>query len=168
VVAIVLIGFQKSGKTSLGKYLAKASKQTFIDLDEHILQQTPYSSIREAFIYLGEKDFREHERQSLQYAQKQQIQIIATGGGTVTTRSNRELIINMGTILYLKWDFSILRNRIQNPAYTGTESLDHCFKIRSHLYERLASRVIKLDNTSTLASTGSLILKDHRLEGPKH
>ena len=160
-MAIVFIGFQQSGKTTLGRYLAHKTQQSFIDLDEHIIKHTPYYSIQEAYLKLGEEQFREHEHQSLRYAQQHDLAIIATGGGSITTHKNRKLIREIGGVIYLKWSFDQLQNKIVKPAYLKTPSLETCFNERVPLYEDLAETTLHLDNHSSIVSVASLILNHH-------
>jgi len=160
-MAIVLIGFQKSGKTTIGKYLALKTQENFIDLDEHILQQTNFKSIQQAYLALGEKQFREYEYQSLHYAKQQQFTIIATGGGTITIKKNRNIINSLGTVIYLKWKFIELNKKIKSPAYLTTMSLKDCFNLRAPIYESLADNTFQLDTNTPISTIANHILEKH-------
>ena len=77
---IYLIGLPGSGKTTLGKQVAKALNLTFIDMDEKI-EQTEGKSISEIFSKEGEAYFRDIERAMLHQVAQEENCIISTGGG---------------------------------------------------------------------------------------
>ena len=86
---IFLIGPMGSGKSSLGKKLAKSLDKKFIDIDKEI-EKKENKTINEIFEINGEKYFREKEKEFLINIPNNLNMIIATGGGIVTIQENRE------------------------------------------------------------------------------
>lgn len=141
---IVLIGYMGSGKTSLGKSLAKALSMPFYDLDDVIAveQQMDISML---FKNKGEIYFRKKEAQALfELIAKQESIVIATGGGTPCYGTIMEDLLKdqNNIIIYLKLSISLLTDRLwvhkdQRPliAHIKTKALLEDF-IRKHLFER--------------------------------
>ena len=86
---IFLVGPMGSGKSSLGKKLAKSLDKKFIDTDKEI-EKNENKTINEIFENNGEKYFREKEKEFLVNIPNNLNMIIATGGGIVTNQENRE------------------------------------------------------------------------------
>ena len=86
---IFLIGPMGSGKSSLGKKLAKSLDKKFIDTDKEI-EKKEKKTINEIFENNGEKYFREKEKEFLVNIPNNLNMIIATGGGIVTDQESRE------------------------------------------------------------------------------
>ncbi len=85
---IALIGFMGSGKTSVGKSLAKKMGYDFIDLDE-VIEKITGTTITEIFKHKGETEFRKIEQDCLKQEISKTNVIIATGGGIVIHEENR-------------------------------------------------------------------------------
>ena len=86
---IFLVGPMGSGKSSLGKKLAKSLDKKFIDTDKEI-EKKENKTINEIFENEGEKYFREKEKEFLINIPNNLNMVIATGGGIVTDQENRE------------------------------------------------------------------------------
>ena len=86
---IFLVGPMGSGKSSLGKKLAKSLDKKFIDTDKEI-EKKENKTINEIFENNGERYFREKEKEFLINIPNALNMIIATGGGIVTYQENRE------------------------------------------------------------------------------
>ena len=86
---IFLVGPMGSGKSSLGKKLAKSLDKKFIDTDKEI-EKNEKKTINEIFENNGEKYFREKEKEFLVNIPNNLNMIIATGGGIVTDQESRE------------------------------------------------------------------------------
>jgi len=87
--AIVLVGPMGSGKTTLGKKLAKELDFTFVDTDKTIAKQ--HGAINRIFETKGEEFFRALETKALEDALKNNA-IVATGGGAMLREANRSLL----------------------------------------------------------------------------
>ena len=78
---IILIGFMGSGKTSVGKQLAKVMQLPFVDMDELIVQKSGME-ITEIFERYGESHFRELETECLKELSKdRERKVLSVGGG---------------------------------------------------------------------------------------
>lgn len=98
---IVLVGMPGSGKTTVGRLLAKKLHKTFVDSDEEIQRRTGVT-IPHIFDVEGEAGFRQRECAILkELAQRKNI-VLATGGGAVLSPANRELLKQCGMVVYLK------------------------------------------------------------------
>ena len=97
---IVLIGPMGSGKTTVGRRLAENLKIDFYDTDHEIIDKTGVS-IDHIFDVEGEEGFRKRETDVLKELCIKPNIVLATGGGAVILKKNRELIKNSGSVIYL-------------------------------------------------------------------
>lgn len=104
---IVLIGFMGSGKTSVGKALARQLYKNFMDVDT-IIEAEQNSSITDIFKNKGEEYFRSLEQKCINELTQKTGQIIATGGGLPIYSSipEKSLIINIDA------DFDVIMERL--------------------------------------------------------
>jgi len=99
---IVLIGFMGSGKTTVGKLLAKAINLEFIDMDSFI-EKEQKSTIKEIFSNKGEAYFRKLESKALsKILSNSKKKVISTGGGAPCFLNNMEIIKSNSISVYLK------------------------------------------------------------------
>lgn len=111
---IFLVGFMGSGKSTLGKKIAKKLNLPFFDLDDCIEQKTG-KKIAELFNDNGESFFRDIESQQLtELINNEEKYIISLGGGTPCFNNNMDLINNSGASVYLKYNTGILVSRLEN------------------------------------------------------
>ncbi len=109
---LYLIGFMGSGKSHVGKALAKKMQLQFVDLDDLIVStaNAPISSI---FSEKGEEYFRQLEQRCLKETLHLQNTIVATGGGTPCFYDNMNWINQHGFSLFLDVAPSILIQRLE-------------------------------------------------------
>lgn len=110
---IVLIGFMGSGKTTLGRHLAKISGFTFYDVDRLIEQQTG-QSIPNIFSMHGEKYFRAREREVIERLSTVEQAIISCGGGVVIDDANVTCLKQRGKLIWLKAEPATLLERLRH------------------------------------------------------
>ncbi len=108
---IFLIGMPGSGKTTIGKSLARALDYHFVDTDELIIQKES-KSIDLIFKDHGESYFRETERTVLKELTSSEDIVIATGGGTPCFFDNIELMNKTGITIFLDVPVESLFQRI--------------------------------------------------------
>ncbi|MDR0363742.1 MAG: shikimate kinase [Bacteroidales bacterium] len=108
---IFLIGFMGSGKSSIGKKLAKLLQYDFIDTDKHI-ELSAGKSITNIFSQEGELFFREQERELLRKLNEQENIVVSTGGGMPCYKDNVVIMNKMGVTIYLKSTPKLLANRL--------------------------------------------------------
>jgi len=102
-----------SGKTSVGKKLAKSLGIEFIDLDSFIEGQAKMS-INNIFDGPGEQVFRNLEREGLEELSNKEDIVVATGGGTPCFKDNMNFLNEHGITIYLKLENRILLERLAN------------------------------------------------------
>lgn len=111
------MGFMGSGKTSLGKQLARRLKYDFLDLDQEI-EKAEGCSIQQLFAHKGEQVFRQLETEVLKkISASESSLVVSLGGGTPCFNDNLTLIKTTGTCIYLSVPAPILQHRLAN-AYT--------------------------------------------------
>jgi shikimate kinase len=97
---IVLVGPMGSGKTTIGRNLAKKLKVDFYDADYQIIDKTGVS-IDHIFDVEGEEGFRKRESKVLKELCNKSNIVLATGGGAVILGENRLIIKRAGVVVYL-------------------------------------------------------------------
>ena len=135
---IALIGMPGSGKSTVGRELAKLSGRPFVDTDLLVEQRTGMP-IPEYFARHGEPAFRVLESQVLHEAAKGSGQVIATGGGVVTVPGNLPLLQQNSIVLYLQRDLSRLSSS-GRPLSQG-RGVAALFEERRPLYEAWGERI---------------------------
>ena len=98
---IYLIGPTGSGKTAVGRQLARDTGLKFLDSDQEIEKRT---GVEVGFIFEkeGEAGFREREIEMINELTQQQGVIVATGGGAILAKESRERLEASGVVVYLK------------------------------------------------------------------
>ena len=141
---IGLTGYMGSGKSSVGARLAARLGFEFIDLDRYIEEKIGLS-IAEIFELEGENYFRAIEAEALrdvvvmhQLCHKDLV--LALGGGTITIKGVRHLILEDMLCIYLKADISTLKRRLENesdgrPLLKEEGEMERLFQERRKLYE---------------------------------
>ncbi len=139
---IVLVGYMGSGKSTIGKLLAKQLSTSFIDLDTYIETQTG-NTISELFASKGEIYFRKQEHLALKsILENEDHFVIATGGGTPCYSNNMDLILtHTSKVFYLRVSIGELVKRLGKEkkdrpliAKIADEDLPEFFG--KHLFER--------------------------------
>jgi len=138
---IFVIGYMYSGKTTVGKQLAKKLNCDFLDTDA--MFETQYQcTISEFFAMHGEAEFRYAERKILDDLQSyEKPVVISTGGGLPCFGNNIELMKKMGTVVYLKATVGAVYNRLetsknQRPLLANLSKEEAVEKIEQQLLER--------------------------------
>jgi len=108
---VVLVGFMGSGKSSVGRVLARRFGAPFVDVDERI-ETAAGSPIRDLFAREGEPAFREREKAALRDALSVKGRVIATGGGAFADEENRVLLRSYAPVVYLEAAVETLLDRL--------------------------------------------------------
>jgi len=108
---IYLIGFMGSGKSTLGKVLARLINYSFIDLDQYI-EKKEGATVAEIFSRHGEERFRELERLAIHETAQKGSTIVATGGGAPCFFDNMDFMNQQGTTVYLQISSENLTRRL--------------------------------------------------------
>lgn len=159
---IVLIGMKSCGKTTTGQVLAYQLGIKFIELDSeieksHFKIKNERLTFREIYKKYGQVYFRTLETNVLIKLAKRLRNtsfIFACGGGTPMVKKNREILSNLGKIIFLDVDKkTLLRRIIKNgiPAFFHYQndpkrSLEELFKKRSPVYKKMTTITIKVND----------------------
>lgn len=150
---IALVGGPASGKTTIGKALAKKLDYTFLDTD-HWIVETSGLSIPELFKQQGEPAFRALETDALKALLCHDKVVIATGGGVVKKEENRRLLHDKAYVIYL--DVSVrtqlLRTRFDSSrpllnVPNKKEVLACLREERDPLYREVAKQTVSADQS---------------------
>ena len=112
---IVLLGFMGTGKSAVGRALAKELKYRFVDTDQRVEEKSG-KKIAELFTENGEAYFRELESQAVQEAAQQGACVISTGGGAILNPKNLEALRRNGFLVLLESDPEVILKRVQKRA----------------------------------------------------
>jgi shikimate kinase len=152
---IVLIGFRGTGKSTVGRLLAKRLEKDFIDSDKHIESSTG-KTIKSIFEDDGEEGFRKIEVDTITELSKEDNKVISAGGGVVLREKNINNLKGNGFLVLLEATPEIIHSRIeqdkkttqQRPSLTDKKPLDeikHLIAEREPAYKSAADFTI---NTS--------------------
>jgi shikimate kinase len=150
-IRVFLIGPMGSGKTAVGKQLAKTLRIPFVDSDAEIEHRTgvdvPYIFEKE-----GEAGFRVREHEVIEDLTQRSPIVLATGGGVVLRDDNRKTLAERGFVVYLATTIEQQLRRVRQSRHRPLllhvdpeVKLRELFAIRSPLYESIANLRIDTD-----------------------
>jgi shikimate kinase len=108
---VVLVGFMGSGKTSVGRVLARKLRYRFEDMDRRIEERTG-RTIADIFRDDGEEAFREIEREEAQALASLPDRVVAAGGGAFARPATRRLLQEGALTVWLRCDLERILSRI--------------------------------------------------------
>ena len=162
---IILVGMMGSGKTTVGRLLARQLGKAFIDSDEEILKRTGVT-IQHIFDVEGETGFRQRESGIVQELLQRNDIVLATGGGAVLDEHNRRMMRENGTVVYLKSGVHDLWQRTRHdrsrPLLQTADpraKLHELFEQRNPLYTETADIVIHTGKQNVQVLLSSLLRK---------
>ena len=142
---ITLVGMPGSGKTTIGKKLAKQTGRSFIDLDVQFKEEyniTPAEVISQK----GEDEFRRMETALAKKILPQSGLVIATGGGIVTRKENWFYLRTNSKVCYLERPLEfLLKQDTSNRPLSRSTGIEELYKKRTPLYEEVCDE--KWDQT---------------------
>lgn len=168
---IVLIGLTGSGKSTVGKRLAKQLNCTFVDTDD-VVSETTGLSVREIFEQKGEPAFRDHETRVLETILADATpKVVAAGGGAVLAERNRQIIQNsMSFVVWLDAEPSNLLRRVSAGSHRplldddAPATLMEMSTTRRSLYAKLGD--VRVDtNGRDINKVVNLVLKQIAAQG---
>jgi len=160
---VYLIGPMGSGKTAVGRQLAKLLHLEFHDSDVEVERRTgvdiPYIFERE-----GEAGFREREREVIDALTQLPNVVVATGGGAVLLEANREHLSSRGHVVYLKasiqQQLERTRHGRQRPLLFTDDPEQRLRELMAHrapLYESIAAITVATDGRHVRAVADEII-----------
>ena len=149
---VFLVGPMGSGKTAVGKTLARLMNAPFYDTDAQIEQRTGVD-IPFIFEKEGEAGFRQREREALNALTQLEPIVLATGGGAVLLEENRRCLRERGFVVYLETSVAQQNSRVRRsrnrPLLLSeadpTERLAELMRHREPLYIGVADIVVPTD-----------------------
>lgn len=146
---LILVGMMGSGKTTMGRALARHLGKAFVDGDEEIQKRTGVT-IPHIFDIEGEEGFRQRESAALRDLVGRDNIVLATGGGAVLMEQNRAMLQQSGIVIYLKASVHDLwqrtrhdRNRPLLQTADPHAKLTELFQQRDPLYRQVADIIIQ-------------------------
>jgi shikimate kinase len=148
---VFLIGPMGSGKSAVGKRLARLLAAPFFDSDHEIESRTGVD-IPLIFEKEGEAGFREREREVIADLTAREPIILSTGGGAVLRPENREHLRTRGAVVYLETSVEQQAARVRrghNRPLLANEDpqikLQQLMLVREPLYREIADVVVCTD-----------------------
>ena len=170
-----LVGMPGSGKSTVGRQLARRMDVPFIDLD-HRLEQVLGTSIRTFFDRHGEDAFREEETRLLAHVADQPgPMVLSTGGGIVLRRENRDALSRCGHVLYLRATPEEIYKRVRHDqarpllqVANPMERLRELYTQRDPLYRQAAQFVIETGRPTVKTLVNMIVMQlDMAPAGPE-
>ncbi len=151
-VNLYLVGFAGSGKSTVGRQVARALGLRFIDSD-HAIEEAQGRPVSEIFSAQGEPAFRQLERDFIERGHPARGCVVACGGGLVVPEGMLELLQSRGVVICLHASPETILSRTSHtthrPLFQGE---DREQRVRE-LYERRAA---------VYQRTGTMVLTDRR------
>lgn len=167
---IALVGMPGGGKSTVGRQLARRLSWQFSDTDSCIEKRIG-CSIRAFFESQGEARFREIEASVVAELTLSHGMVLATGGGVVLMRANRELLHSRCHVVYLRSSSEELYRRLRHdasrPLLQVTDPLARLRELydeRDPLYREVAHFVVDTGRPS-VASLVNMVLMQLELAG---
>ncbi|MFQ6031770.1 MAG: 3-dehydroquinate synthase [Candidatus Zixiibacteriota bacterium] len=145
---IIITGFMGTGKTTVGKEVARRLNRNFYDTDQMIESKTKIS-IPGIFDRFGEAHFRKLERNiTRELLTTTKDAVISTGGGTLLSLENRNRFLNSGIVFCLSSRIEVLKKRI-NDSFSRPlllrerfeENIKNLLNKRKREYKRLPNQI---------------------------
>ncbi|MGA8863800.1 MAG: shikimate kinase [Gallionella sp.] len=154
---LILVGMMGSGKTTMGRALAKHLGKDFVDSDEEIVKRTGVT-VPHIFDVEGEAGFRQRETTAIRELTGRCNMVLATGGGAVLDGHNRTMLQQNGIVIYLKANAHDLWQRTRhdrNRPLLQTDNpyarLVELFQQRDPLYRQVSDIIVQSGKQSAHA-----------------
>lgn len=131
---ISLVGLPGSGKSTVGRHLARRLDLPFTDSD-HVIEQRLGCSIRDFFSSEGEAAFRDVEEVVIAELLQGPPGVLATGGGAVLRPANRQRLREAGSVIYLRSTPEEVFRRVRHDAKRPLLQVDDPMQRLRDLYD---------------------------------
>ena len=162
---IACVGLPGSGKSTVGRQLARRLGLRFVDSDQ-VIEQRLGCSIREFFEREGEPAFRDVEQQVMDELTQAESGVLSTGGGSVLRESNRQCLKQRTVTFYLHSSteevFKRLRHDQNRPLLQVADPLvrlRELYEARDRLYRDSAHYVIETGRPSVASLVNMIIMQ---------
>ena len=163
---VFLAGFMGAGKTTVGRSLSKITARTFVDTDQEI-ESSARQSVADIFASYGEPEFRRLETLAIERFTRSEGCIVSLGGGALMKEENLKMILETGTLVYLRADEALLLDRLnrskQNRPLMANlsdeerrEKIGSMLKVRGPVYER-AHLIVEVEESEHRVAQAILI-----------
>lgn len=161
---LILVGFSCSGKTTLGRNVARRLRLTFVDTDRFIEDMTG-RSIPDIFREDGEAAFRELEREAIDQLMQRRDQVVSTGGGAFVDPENRRRLRDGNLVIHLQVRPETVVDRLRNsrsgrprPLLESADPLKRVVQLMADRKEAYAAAhvTIGVDDRSRYELVGEL------------
>lgn len=161
---IFLVGPMGAGKSTIGRQLAQELHLEFYDSDQEIERRTG-ADIGWVFDIEGEEGFRQREEKVIEDLTELQGIVLATGGGSIKSRENRNRLSARGIVVYLETSidkqFARTQRDKRRPLIANADdprgTLEGLAAERNPLYEEIADIVVKTDDQSAKIVANQII-----------
>lgn len=171
IMNIVLVGYRCSGKSSVGKAVARRLGMGFVDIDS-VIEERAGRCIKEIVDMEGWPWFREMEKRAVCEAAAMDNVVISTGGGAVTDKGNMDALKRNGWLAWLKAGSQVLKERMvsqsgcdgKRPTLTGRDPLDEideAMRQRAALYQGAADVTVDTDHL-TIQQAAEVVMERAR------
>ncbi len=164
------MGLPGSGKTTIGRQLARRLGVPFVDSD-HVIEERLGCSIREFFAREGEDSFRDVEEQVLDDLSQHHEGVMATGGGSCLRPNNRQRLHERGQVIYLRSTPEDVYRRVKHDTARPLLQVDdpmgrlrNLYETRDALYRETAHYVVETGRPS-VSTLVNMILMQLELAG---
>jgi shikimate kinase len=154
---LFLIGPMGSGKTTVGRFLARRLRLDFHDLDQEIEKRCGVD-VNTIFDIEGEAGFRAREQAMLDELTQCDRILLATGGGSIVDEKNRRMLNERGLVVWLETSVDQQLKRLERDqrrpllqAPDRRERLERLAETRNPLYRECAHLKIRSANISPAA-----------------
>lgn len=160
--SIILIGMAGTGKSTIGKLLAKKLNLKFFDCDEYIEKQEKMK-IHQVIYSLGEKRFLEIEKQRMLELNQKNC-VLTPGGSIVLSKDLMNYLKKTSLLIFLDTPFKIIKERVRNGKNRGIiglkqKSLKKVFEERLPLYQKCAHIIINCHGKSKQEIVEDIIIR---------
>lgn len=171
--SVFLIGPMGSGKSAVGRLLARLLDAPFQDSDAEIERRTGVD-ISYIFDREGEDGFREREREVIDELTRLEPIVLATGGGAVLREENRRCLAERGHVVYLQTSVEQQVHRVRHakhrPLLANVDpgiKLEELMSERAALYRSIADHTVSTDGRKVQSVADEILRVLYREAGPR-
>ena len=152
---VILIGYMGCGKSTVGIRLSYRLKMPYVDTDK-LIEKQQGTTICCIFKQKGEEAFRDMETECLKdLFDNRQDYVISVGGGLALRQKNRDLMAQLGKVIYLRAKPETIYDRVKGDTArpllqcdNPEERIRQMLEVRGPVYESAAQIVIDVDGKS--------------------